>query len=89
MLTLASASTDRKPDFDLTDVAAGDVVTLQLAQDLKFRKGLTSYTITVDTAGFAAGFENFAATALKRGTWYARAKIGAGGLSNVVVLNIV
>jgi hypothetical protein len=87
-LTWVANATDRKPDFDLSDVAPGDRVTLQLAQNSTFSRGLKSYTVTVDVSGFAAGFEDFAASQLKRGTWYARARIGSDAWSNVVTLNI-
>jgi hypothetical protein len=87
-LTWVPNAADRKPDFDLSPVTAGDRVTLQLAQTPAFSRGLKSYTITVDAAGFAAGFEDFAASQLKRGTWYARARIGFDAWSNVVTLNI-
>jgi hypothetical protein len=87
-LTWVPNAADRKPDFDLSPIAAGDRVTLQLSQDVAFRRGLKSYTITVDAAGLAAGFEDFAASQLKRGVWYARAAIGTEPWSNVVTLNI-
>jgi hypothetical protein len=87
-LTWVANTADRKPDFDLSPVKAGDRVTLELAQNATFSKGRKSYTVTVDASGFAAGFENFTASQLKRGTWYARARIGFDAWSNVVTLNI-
>jgi hypothetical protein len=61
-LTWVANTADRKPDFDLSPITAGDRVTLQLAQNPTFSKGLKSYTITVDASGFAAGFEDFTAS---------------------------
>lgn len=86
MFSWVANKLDRKPDFDVTDVKPGQVVTLQIGKNTSFTgKWMYAYSVTAPTANTL----DFPEIPLDKGTWYARCRIDGGKWSNSVPLTIV
>jgi hypothetical protein len=78
-------SADRKPDFDVTGVNAGDVVTIQIAKKLSFTgKWLYAYSVAI-TDALAIDFPEMG---LNPGTWYARMRVNGGTWGSPITMSI-